>query len=430
MIAPPDIKDRYIISFLPGITGTERAEAARLAGAVPLVDLGLISAVSVRIPDINILTALQGLPGVVKVVPDRRIFALQTDPVKGNGGGSGLTGARNIGSFDTSETVPAGVKRVGEPTTGAEGAGVGIMIGDTGIDWAHPDLMVASDRFDAFGGSCIDMHGHGTHVAGTVAALKNDIGVVGVAPGATLYCGKVLADNGSGSDSNIIELLQWVVNKNAEGVNPRILVVNLSLGREKVDGDMDGPLREAIQAAYKTGVTIIVAAGNDASVEVKDQAPSGFPEVIAVASTTAEEGYSSGCPFIDGRIAAGTASYFTTDGAFDSETGIGVTISAPGGTRENVNLFCRISCEGILSTAVGGGTTRSVGGSAACGTSMAAPHVAGLVARMIEAGISGPEIIRTRLRANAIGQGSEPLDSPGAAYTHDGEREGIAVWRP
>jgi serine protease AprX len=259
----------------------------------------------------------------------------------------------------------------------------------------------------------------------------NGAGVVGVAPGATLYCGKVLAGNGAGSDSNIIELLQWVVNKNAEGANnPPILVVNLSLGREKVDGDMNGPLREAIQAAYNAGVTVIVAAGNDPSIEVKDQAPAGFPEVIAVASTTAEDGSNSRCPFADGSIAANTASYFTTDGAFDSATRIGVTVSAPGGTRENVSLFCRIVCEGILSTAIGGGTTASVSGSAACGTSMAAPHVSGLAARLIEAGISGPENIRTRLRLDAIRPGSEPLDSRGAAYTYDGEREGVAVWRP
>jgi subtilisin family serine protease len=302
------------------------------------------------------------------------------------------------------------------------------MIGDTGIDWTHPDLNVASDRFDAFGGDCMDGHGHGTHVAGTAAALKNGSGVIGVAPGATLYCGKVLSDNGSGSDSGIIELLQWVVKKNAAGANPQIKVINLSLGREKQEGDIDGPLHEAVRAAYNTGVTVIVAAGNDPTIEVKDQVPSGFPEVIAVASTTAEDGYSSRCPFVQGSIAADTASYFTTDGALDSSTRIGVTISAPGGTRENVNVFCRIACEGILSTAIGGGTTKTIGGSAACGTSMASPHVAGLAARMIESGVSGSENVRTRLRLDAQGQGTGPLDSRGASYTYDGEREGIAVW--
>jgi subtilisin family serine protease len=438
LIAPPDLKDRYIVSFLPGTTGADRLEAARRAGAMPLVDLGLINALSVRIPGLDILAALQGNSAVVKVVQDRRVFALQAG-LGGSQRNARLPAGSATGSQShrrsalvvvaSSETVPAGVARVGEPTSGAEGSGVGIMIGDTGIDWTHPDLNVASDRFDAFGGDCMDGNGHGTHVAGTAAAMKNGMGVVGVAPGATLYCGKVLSDSGSGSDSNIIELLQWVVNKNAAGASPPILVVNLSLGREKRDGDTDGPLHEAIKALYNSGVTVIVAAGNDASVEVKDQAPSGFPEVIAVASTTAEEGNSSRCPFHSGTISADTASYFTTDGAFDTATRIGVTISAPGGTRESVNSFCRIYCEGIQSTAIGGGTTNTLSGSPACGTSMAAPHVSGLVARLIEAGVSGPENVRARLRLDAQSAGTDPLDSSSAAYTYDGEREGVAVWR-
>ena len=110
------------------------------------------------------------------------------------------------------------------------------------------------------------MNGHGTHVAGTAAARMNGIDVVGATPGASLYCGKVLGNNGSGSDSNIIELLDWVVSRNAAGINPPILVINLGLGREKEEGDMDGALYEAFKAAYRAGVTVIVAAGpNSAS---------------------------------------------------------------------------------------------------------------------------------------------------------------------
>ncbi len=173
MIAPPDLKDSYIVTFLPGATVADRVEAARRAGATPLADLGLINAISVRVPGLDILAALQGDSSVAKVVRDRRIFALQ----------AGIRGGRREAITGSSEIVPAGVARVGEPTTGAEGAGVGIMIGDTGIDWTHPDLNVAQDKFDAFGGDCMDKNGHGTHVAGTAAALKNGYGSSELHPG-------------------------------------------------------------------------------------------------------------------------------------------------------------------------------------------------------------------------------------------------------
>lgn len=428
-IGQPDAEDRYIVSFRPGNASAFRIEAALRAGAMPLADLEMINALSVRVPNPAILAALQSEPAVVRVVPDRRIFALGGGLPERSGGGRIAADDRSFRTADAWEVVPAGVQRVGEPTVGDEGAGVGIMIADTGIDWTHPDLNVAAERFDAFGGDCMDKNGHGTHVAGTAAALRNGAGVVGVAPGATLYCGKVLSDTGAGSDSNIIELLQWVVSRNSAGASPPIQVVNLSLGRDMADGDVDGPLHEAIKTASSAGVTLIVAAGNDPSTEVKHQVPAGFAETIAVASTTAEDGYASRCPFSDGIIPADTASYFTTDGAMDPDTRIGVTVSAPGGTRESINLFCRISCEGILSTAIGGGTTKTIGGSAACGTSMAAPHVSGLAARLVAAGVSGTEDIRQRLRTDADLAGSGPRDSRSAAYSYDGVREGVAVWR-
>ena len=101
---------------------------------------------------------------------------------------------------------------------------------------------------------------------------------------------------------------------------------------------------------------------------------------------------------------------------------IGVTISAPGEDREDVSSGCLISSAGILSTNLGGGTTRK------SGTSMAAPHVSGIVARYIQKLGTGlkPEDIRTLLRGNAQGFGSAPLNSPTSSYSYDGEREGVA----
>jgi subtilisin family serine protease len=117
-------------------------------------------------------------------------------------------------------------------------------------------------------------------------------------------------------------------------------------------------------------------------------------------------------------IKADTASYFTTDGAY---LGLqGVTISGPGEDQENINKGCFISSVGILSTRLGGGTTRM------SGTSMASPHVAGIVARMIQNSILGPENIRGTLRSTAQEHFTAPLDSPTSSYSFDGEQEGIA----
>jgi subtilisin family serine protease len=113
-------------------------------------------------------------------------------------------------------------------------------------------------------------------------------------------------------------------------------------------------------------------------------------------------------------IAADTASYFTTDGA-------GGVVSAPGEDAENVNRGCFIQSVGILSTSLGGGTTRMFG------TSMAAPHVAGIVARYFQQDPSySAADVRQLLQLDAAEQGAAPLHSPTASYTFDGVQEGVA----
>ena len=241
----------------------------------------------------------------------------------------------------------------------------------------------------------------------------------------------MLDGTGSGSDSVIIAGLNWVY-LNAASVTPPIRVVNLSLGRSKTSTDTDtSPLRVAVKNLYQQGIVVVAAAGNTASQEVKDMVPAGFPEVLAVASTTAILGSNSGCRFFTSKIEPDTASYFTTDGNFDSISGIGVTISAPGEDQENVSKSCFVNSVGILSLKLGGGTTRM------SGTSMASPHVAGIVARMMQLtsfalNNTGVEAIRTAILANAFqvhdqnNQPTLPKDSPTNGYTFDGEREGIS----
>jgi len=106
------------------------------------------------------------------------------------------------------------------------------------------------------GASCQDDHGHGTHVTGIVAALDNDIDVVGVAPKATPYCVKVLDSTFTGSDSNVIAGLDWVFSNNAI-LSPPIRAVNMSLGRNGTLND-NPALRAAVSRLYDLGISLSV----------------------------------------------------------------------------------------------------------------------------------------------------------------------------
>ena len=388
----------YIVRFREGTSAASRNAVVRGAGAALGKNFDRVNAAAVRVPNTNALTALLNNPSVLAVIPNRPVFAYQNGKGKPGGGGGGTT-----------QVVPAGITRVGRPTSDSNGVGVGVAVLDTGVDLAHPDLAGTVDAFNAFGGqSCQDDEGHGTHVAGIIAARDNTADVIGVAPKATIYCVKVLDSAGSGSDATIMSGLEWVLNNHASLV-PAIKVVNMSLGRPgSVD---DNPsMHDLIVALEGAGITVVVAAGNDAAVDVSSQIPAAYPEVIAVASTTALAGTNQ-CRFLSAPVAADTASYFTTDGT-------GVIVSAPGEEQENVSRGCMISSVGILSTRLGGGTTRM------SGTSMASPHVAGVAARYYQAGFQASDI-RQFLQIDADRIGTAPLDSPGSQYTFDGEREGI-----
>ncbi len=401
--------DNYIISFRPGTSQAARAAAVRRAGAALRFNYAIVDAVAVHIPNTNVFAALQREPSVLEIIPDRAVQADQQADGKPGGGGAAA-----------GQVTPEGVQRVGAPVAGSsDGAGIGVAILDTGMDLLHLDLNEGTASFSAFGSSCQDQNKHGTHVAGIVAALNNSIDVVGVAPAARPYCVQVLNAQGSGSDATILAGLDWV-DANAGLVNPPIRVVNMSLGRP---GSLDDnpPLRDAVKKLYDQNIVVVVSAGNESNREVSQNVPATYPEVFAVASTTAQNG-SNACRWFPGYIAADTASYFTTDGGYDPATKIGVTISAPGAAKENINKACLVSLVGILSLKLGGGTTRM------SGTSMSGPLVAGIVARMMQKlGLTTGETIRGALRTTyADRMGTAPLDSPTSGYTFDGEREGIA----
>ncbi len=164
----------------------------------------------------------------------------------------GCKGKKCDGGGGGSQTTPWSVTRVGGPVNGT---GNTAWVLDTGIDLDHPDLDVdASRAFSAIGGKIDDDHGHGTHVAGTIAALDNNVDVVGVAAGATVVPVKVLDRRGSGSNSGVIAGVDYVGANASSGD-----CANMSLG-----GGVNSALDDAVKnAAQISGAYFVLAAGND-----------------------------------------------------------------------------------------------------------------------------------------------------------------------
>ena len=170
----------------------------------------------------------------------------------------GPCGEPDPGTGSTQE-IPYGILRV-NGIANYTGTAVAWVV-DTGIDLDHPDLNVDASRgFNAFTSgrdskSTDDGNGHGTHVSGTIAAKNNDFGVIGVAPGAIVIPVKVLDSRGSGSYSGVIAGVDFVGAKGKSGD-----VANLSLG-----GPVSQALDDAILAASSKGIKFALAAGNESS---------------------------------------------------------------------------------------------------------------------------------------------------------------------
>jgi subtilisin family serine protease len=176
-------------------------------------------------------------------------------------------------------------------TTGTAPIGSGIAIIDTGIDLAHPDLNVYRDvnviRPDKSGN---DDNGHGTFVAGIVAAENNEIGVIGVAPGARLWAVKVLDKNGVGTTSDVIAGIDYVT-ANAGGAPTGIDVANISFGCRNCISDAE---HLAIQNSVAAGLTYVVSAGNDGEEISSTDIPASYPEVITVSAMADSDGKCGG----------------------------------------------------------------------------------------------------------------------------------------
>ncbi len=255
-----------------------------------------------------------GKHATVAYVEQDRVVTL----AKPGGGGGGLP----------AQTTPWGITRVG-----GAGNGVGKVawIIDTGIDLDHPDLTVDAARsrnFVSTTASADDDNGHGTHVAGTVAAINNSVGVVGVAAGATVVAVKVLNRRGSGTYSQIIAGVDYVASNGANGN-----VANMSLG-----GSASQALDDAVISAASKGIKFALAAGNESTnASSKSPARANGPNIYTVSAMSSGDNWAS----------------------YSNYGNPPVDYCAPGSS--------------ILSLWKSGGTNTI------SGTSMAAPHVAGIL---------------------------------------------------
>jgi len=414
---PPDVivtPCLAIVDFDDSVASATRAGVIRGAGAVMRFGLGVMNAAAAMVPNEDAWWSLALDPSVTRLYPDLPVHAIAPPscspwPDCKNGGGTIEP--------PPAETLGEGLLRIGADMawTTARGAGIGVAIIDTGLDSDHPDLAAnIGDGVNCLAGCVLggweDDHGHGTHVGGIVAAVEgNGLDIAGVAPDARLHAVKVLDASGSGSLSGVIAGVEWAAARGPLSLNGDIHVANLSLGATGACADAPA-MQAAIDAARAAGVTVVVAAGNNSNAEISNMIPAGCAGVVAVASTTAEDGKSK-CRQIPTGIPADVASYFTTDGE-------GVTVSAPGEAREDNNC-ATIQSVGILSLAKGGGTVRM------SGTSMAAPHVAGVVALMYGAKPDlSPATASDILGNTADLIGTAPLDNPYIG-TFDGTREGV-----
>jgi subtilisin family serine protease len=308
----------YLVTFRGDVTDVRAVarELSRARGfAVRYVREHAARGFSAVIPD-PVAAALRADPRVLMVERDGAVSLVRPIEAVGKPGGGG-----------GGQATPWGITRVGGA---GDGSGKTAWIIDTGIDLDHPDLNTSRACHRAFNGaSPDDLNGHGTHVAGTIAAKNNTTGVVGVAANAFVCAVRVLGANGSGTWEQVVNGVDYVAQNGAPGD-----VANMSLS----GAGSNSTLEAAVRDAAATGVRFTIAAGNSA-------APAGS---YTPARVDAANVY--------------TISAIDRNDCMASWSNYGnppVDFAAPG--------------VGILSTYKGGGTKTL------SGTSMAAPHVAGLL---------------------------------------------------
>ena len=298
--------------------------------------------------------ALTRDPDVLAIVPDEIVsIAGQIIP----------TGVSRVGA---TQSVFARIDGVDGPGSTTERVDADVAIVDTGVDPNHPDLNVVGGHNCSTSSPTgwYDSEGHGTHVAGTVAALDNGIGVVGVAPGARIWSVRILNNQGNGYLSWYVCGLDWIAAQRdpTDPSRPLFEAVNMSVAKWGSDDHACGAanndiLHQAICRLVASGVTVVAAAANNSGPAAK-RVPAAYDEVITVSALADTDGKPGGQ---GGNRCWSWGSYDRDDTYADfSNYGPDVDIIAPGkciwSTRPG-NRYAYLS-----------------------GTSMAAPHVTGAAA--------------------------------------------------
>lgn len=308
------------------------------------------------------IDALRKNSQVLRVEEDAQAFALchrwwhrcnTPTPTPTNGLSPTPTNTPTPTPIASSQPIPWGVDRVDADNVWAATTAdnVKVAVIDTGIDLDHLDLsgnIKGGVNTIQSWKNADDDNGHGSHVAGIIAALNNTVGVVGMGPQIDLYAVKVLNKNGSGYVSDIIEGIDWSINNN-------INVINMSLG---TTSDIVS-FHDAVIAARNAGIVVVAAAGNSGPNNNTVIYPAKYPESIAVSATDSSDGQPS----------------FSSRGPEVDIAGPGVSIYS---TYKN-GSYATLS-----------------------GTSMATPHVAGAAALLLSThpGFT-PAQVQSYLQANA-----------------------------
>ena len=309
------------------------------------------------------LAAISSNPAVSAVIPDMAVS------IDDGSVGSEASVMRNV--VRPAWQVPAGVRRVGARsnavqsfTNRSERVNADVAILDTGVDRNHPDLNVVGgynctssnrNRWD-------DNNGHGTHVAGIVGALDNNIGVVGVAPGVRLWSVKVLDGNGNGFVSWLVCGIDWVTAQRDRG-RAKFEVANMSISfgigpsPDSTCANGEDVIHQALCRSVAKGTAYAVAAGNN-SHNARRNRPAAYEEVITVSAMADYDGKGGG----KGKPSDSCPSRYEPDDSFTNFSNYG----------SDIDLIAPGRC--VLSTYMGKRYAFM------SGTSMATPHVTGAVA--------------------------------------------------